>query len=71
MNRGGTGESRPAPDCDHRRCRFGIASLAIADIAGGLAAFRKYIPADFARTLLREGVEPQPGGSVRTLTVMF
>jgi adenylate cyclase len=46
-------------------------STAIADMAGGLAAFRKYIPADLVRTLLREGVEPRPGGSVRTLTVMF
>src|SRR3984893_15717907 len=33
-------------------------STAIADMAGGLAAFRKYIPADLVRTLLREGVEP-------------
>src|SRR6516165_1562888 len=46
-------------------------SNAIADMAGGLAAFRKYIPADLVRMLVREGVEPQPGGSVRTLTVMF
>ena len=46
-------------------------STAIADMAGGLAAFRKYIPADLVRTLLREGVEPRPGGSIRTLTVMF
>ena len=46
-------------------------SNAIADMAGGLAAFRKYIPADLVRMLVREGVEPRPGGSVRTLTVMF
>jgi adenylate cyclase len=46
-------------------------STAIADMAGGLAAFRKYIPADLVRTLVREGVEPRPGGSIRTLTVMF
>jgi adenylate cyclase len=46
-------------------------STAIADMAGGLAAFRKYIPADLVRTLLHEGVEPRPGGSIRTLTVMF
>jgi adenylate cyclase len=46
-------------------------SNAIADMAGGLAAFRKYIPADLVRMLVREGVEPHPGGSVRTLTVMF
>jgi adenylate cyclase len=46
-------------------------SRAIADMAGGLAAFRKYIPADLVKMLLREGVEPHPGGSVRTLTVLF
>ena len=46
-------------------------STAIADMAGGLAAFRKYIPADLVRALLREGVEPRPGGAIRTLTVMF
>ena len=46
-------------------------SNAIADMAGGLAAFGKYIPTDLVRMLLREGVEPRPGGAVRTLTVMF
>jgi adenylate cyclase len=46
-------------------------SNAIADMAGGLAAFRKYIPADLVRMLVREGVEPRPGGAVRPLTVMF
>src|SRR4030081_3682585 len=46
-------------------------SNAIADMAGGLAAFRKYIPADLVKTLVSEGVEPSPGGSIRNLTVMF
>ena len=46
-------------------------STAIADMAGGLAAFRKYIPADLVKMLVREGIEPEPGGSIRTLTVMF
>ncbi len=46
-------------------------SSAIADMAGGLAAFQKYIPADLVRTLVREGVEPIPGGSLRCLTVLF
>jgi adenylate cyclase len=40
-------------------------------MAGGLAAFRKYIPADLVKMLLREGVEPRPGGSIKTLTVLF
>ena len=46
-------------------------SNAIADMAGGLAAFRKYIPADLVKTLLSEGVEPRPGGSIRTVTILF
>ena len=46
-------------------------SGAIADMAGGLAAFRKYIPADLVRSLVSEGIEPKPGGSIRTLTVLF
>jgi len=40
-------------------------------MAGGLAAFRKYIPADLVKMLVREGIEAKPGGSIRTLTVMF
>jgi adenylate cyclase len=46
-------------------------SGAIADMAGGLAAFQKYIPADLVRNLLNEGVEPRPGGSIRPMTVVF
>ena len=46
-------------------------SGAIADMAGGLAAFRKYIPADLVRMLVREGIEPRPGGSIKPLTVLF
>jgi adenylate cyclase len=46
-------------------------SNAIADMAGGLAAFRKYIPADLVKTLLSEGVEPRPGGTIRTVTILF
>src|SRR5258705_4185542 len=46
-------------------------SNAIADMAGGLAAFRKYIPADLVKTLVSEGIEPRPGGSIRKLTVLF
>jgi adenylate cyclase len=50
-----------------------IASLsgAIAEMAAGLSAFRKFIPADLVRSLLRQGVEAKPGGSVQELTVMF
>jgi adenylate cyclase len=50
-----------------------IASLsnAIAEMATGLSAFRKFIPADLVRLLLRQGVEAKPGGSIQHLTVMF
>src|SRR5258707_15691197 len=40
-------------------------------MAGGLAAFRKYIPGDLVKTLVSEGIEPSPGGSIRNLTVFF
>src|SRR5260370_17672937 len=43
----------------------------IADMAGGVAGFRKYIPADLVKTLVSEGIEPSPGGSIRNLTVLF
>lgn len=40
-------------------------------MAGGLAAFRKYLPADLVRNLVSEGVEARPGGERRELTVLF
>ena len=46
-------------------------SNAIADMAGGLAAFRKFIPSDLVKTLVSGGIEPRPGGSIRHLTVLF
>jgi adenylate cyclase len=46
-------------------------SAAIAEMAAGLSAFRKFIPADLVRLLLRQGVEAKPGGSIQQLTVMF
>ena len=50
-----------------------IASLsgAIAEMAAGLSAFRKFIPADLVRSLLRQGVDAKPGGSIQELSVMF
>ncbi|MGY3622668.1 adenylate/guanylate cyclase domain-containing protein [Bradyrhizobium sp. USDA 10063] len=50
-----------------------IASLsgAIAEMAAGLSAFRKFIPADLVRALLRQGVEARPGGAIQELSVMF
>jgi adenylate cyclase len=46
-------------------------SGAIADMAQGLAAFRKYIPADLVKLLISEGTEARLGGAVRPMTVMF
>ena len=46
-------------------------SSAIADMAGGLSAFRKYLPADLVRTLVNEGIQPKPGGAIRPMTVLF
>jgi adenylate cyclase len=40
-------------------------------MAAGLSAFRKFIPADLVRLLLRQGVEARPGGAIQELTVMF
>jgi adenylate cyclase len=50
-----------------------ISSLsgAIAEMAAGLSAFGKFIPADLVRLLLSQGVEAKPGGSMQELTVMF
>jgi adenylate cyclase len=50
-----------------------ISSLsgAIAEMAAGLSAFRKFIPADLVRSLLSQGVEAKPGGAIKELTVMF
>lgn len=46
-------------------------SGAIADMALGLAAFRKYIPADLVKRLVGEGAEAKLGGAVRPMSVMF
>jgi adenylate cyclase len=46
-------------------------SGAIADMALGLAAFRKYIPADLVKRLISDGNGARLGGTVRPMTVMF
>jgi adenylate cyclase len=46
-------------------------SGAIADMALGLAAFRKYIPADLVRRLISDGDGARLGGAVRPMSVMF
>jgi adenylate cyclase len=46
-------------------------SRTITDMAAGLSAFGKYIPADLVRALIKQGVGAQPGVTLRTMTVMF
>jgi adenylate cyclase len=46
-------------------------SGAIADMALGLAAFGKYIPADLVKRLISEGTGARLGGAVRPMSVMF
>ncbi|WP_426436151.1 adenylate/guanylate cyclase domain-containing protein [Bradyrhizobium genosp. P] len=46
-------------------------SGAIGDMAQGLAAFRKYIPADLVRRLVSDGNAARLGGAVRPMSVMF
>lgn len=46
-------------------------SGAIGDMAQGLAAFRKYIPADLVRRLISDGGGARLGGAVRPMSVMF
>jgi adenylate cyclase len=46
-------------------------SGAISDMAQGLAAFRKYIPADLVKRLVSDGNGARLGGAVRPMSVMF
>jgi adenylate cyclase len=46
-------------------------SGAIGDMAQGLAAFRKYIPADLVRRLISDGNGARLGGAIRPMSVMF
>ena len=46
-------------------------SSAIADMAQGLASFKKYIPADLVKRLISDGRGARLGGDVRPMSVMF
>src|SRR6266404_9064603 len=46
-------------------------SGAIGDMAQGLAAFRKYIPADLVKRLISDGNGARLGGAVKAMSVMF
>ena len=58
----------------HRPSRlkeFDALSRVVANMAAGLAAFRKYLPADLVNALIAEGVEASPGGTSRPMTILF
>ena len=55
----------------YRLSELNTLSRVTASMALGLSAFRKYIPADLVRTLIAEGIEAKPGGTVRPLTILF
>ncbi len=46
-------------------------SDAIARMSLGLASFAKFIPVDVVQSLLSQGIQPRPGGSQKTITVLF
>jgi adenylate cyclase len=46
-------------------------SNVIASMATGLTAFRKYLPADLVRSLIAEGIEARPGGTIQPLSILF
>jgi len=48
-----------------------LLSQVISTMATGLSAFRKYLPADLVGTLLAEGIEARPGGTVQAMTILF
>ncbi len=44
---------------------------AYAHLKVGLRAFEKYVPVKLVRTLLAEGVDPEPGGQKQEITLFF
>src|SRR5262249_27895775 len=46
-------------------------ATAAEDMKRGLLSFRKYVPADLVRRLLRSGQEARLGGAPRRLTISF
>jgi adenylate cyclase len=46
-------------------------SDAIVRMSAGLADFGKFIPADLVRSLLVDGMRAEPGGTRRTITILF
>ncbi len=54
-----------------RLSELDLLSRVIADMAAGLSAFRRYLPADLVAALANEGIEARPGGTVQAVTVLF
>lgn len=46
-------------------------STALLQTSRSLASFGKYMPTELVRTLVSQGIEAEPGGEQRALTVMF
>lgn len=46
-------------------------SEALVRMSAGLSDFGKYIPADLVRGLLVDGMRAEPGGTKRTITILF
>lgn len=46
-------------------------SRALKRMATSLGAFGKFVPTDIVRALTAKGIDPQPGGETRDITVMF
>ncbi|MGG2362559.1 hypothetical protein ACE4Z5_26935, partial [Salmonella enterica] len=46
-------------------------SLALRQMASGLASFQKFLPTDLVRRLVASGIEARASGSKAELTVMF
>lgn len=46
-------------------------SLAIDQMGVGLASFKRYLPTELVRTLIRKGIEAKLGGEEKILTIFF
>jgi adenylate cyclase len=46
-------------------------SAALLQMARGLASFQKFIPTALVRTLVSQGIEARPGGTIQPLSILF
>jgi adenylate cyclase len=50
---------------------IGALSQATGQMSASLASFRKYVPTDVVRMLFAQGMEAEPGGTRRDLSILF